>query len=69
MASISPGNRIVNGWYSETHTHWATQGLQVYLMGRLFWEPTADMQELKRWEIEKEIEELNARIARENQEG
>ena len=37
-------------------------------MDHLFWKPTADMQELKRWEIEKEIEELNARIERENQE-
>lgn len=39
-------NRIVNGWYVETHTHWATQGLQIYLMGRLFWDPAADVEGL-----------------------
>lgn len=33
----------VNGWYSETHTHWGTQGLQFYLMGKLFWNPEADV--------------------------
>lgn len=39
-------NRIVNGWYAETHTHWATQGLQIYLMGRLFWNPNANVDAL-----------------------
>ncbi len=29
-------------------------------LDHLCWEPTADMVELKRWEVEKEIEELNA---------
>ncbi len=28
----------------------------------LQWQPTADMVEIKRWEMEKEIEELNARL-------
>lgn len=37
-------------------------------MEHLLWQPTAEMQELKRWEVEKEIEELNARIKREKQE-
>lgn len=30
----------------------------------LLWKPTTEMQEMKRWEVEMEIEELNARIKR-----
>ncbi len=30
-------------------------------MEHLLWQPTAEMPELKRWEVKKEIEELNAR--------
>lgn len=37
-------------------------------MDHLCWTPSADMRELKRWEVEKEIDELNARIAREKEE-
>jgi len=37
-------------------------------MEHLLWQPTEEMQEIKRWEVEKEIDELNARIAREKQE-
>ncbi len=46
----------------EAGTSWSVE------MDHLFWQPTAEMQELKRWEVEKEIEELNARIEREKQE-
>lgn len=46
----------------EAGTCWSVE------MDHLLWQPTADMQELKRWEVEKEIEELNARIKRETQE-
>nr|MBL8412747.1 hypothetical protein [Dechloromonas sp.] len=31
-------------------------------MEHLQWQPTADMVEIKRWEVEKECEELNARL-------
>lgn len=31
-------------------------------MEHLCWEPSADMVEIKRWELEKEIDELNARL-------
>ncbi|MDD2664409.1 MAG: hypothetical protein PHD19_11715 [Dechloromonas sp.] len=31
-------------------------------MEHLSWKPPADMKEIKRWELEKEIEELNARL-------
>jgi hypothetical protein len=31
-------------------------------MDHLCWEPSAGMQEVKRWEVEKEIEELNRKI-------
>ena len=37
-------------------------------MDHLCWEPSAELQEVKRWEVEKEIEELNARL-RAEQEG
>lgn len=37
-------------------------------MDHLLWQPIAEMQEVKRWEVEKEIAELNARIEREKQE-
>lgn len=37
-------------------THWSI------VMDHLLWKPTADMVEVKRWEAEKEIEELNARL-------
>lgn len=35
----------------------------------LCWSPTPEMQEIKRWELEKEIEELNARLKAEQKGG
>lgn len=35
----------------------------------LGWQPTADMQEIKHWEMEKEIEELNLRLREMEKEG
>lgn len=31
-------------------------------MDHLCWEPTAEMQEVKRWEMEKELDQLNAQL-------
>lgn len=36
-------------------------------LDHLCWEPTADMVEVKRWQVEKEIEELNAAIRAKNE--
>jgi len=38
-------------------------------MDHLCWEPSAELQEVKRWEVEKEIEELNARLRAEQEGG
>lgn len=40
----------------EAGTHWSMS------LEHLLWSPTPEMQEIKRWEMEKEIEELNARL-------
>ena len=34
-------------------------------MDHFCWEPTADMQEVKRWEVEKEFEQINAKLKEE----
>ncbi len=37
----------VRGFYSETHQHWATQGLNFYLMAQKSWDVNADTEKLK----------------------
>lgn len=37
-------------------------------MDHLCWEPTAEMQEVKRWEVEKELDQLNAQLRAEQKE-
>lgn len=37
-------------------------------MDHLCWEPTAEMQEVKRWEMEKELDQLNAQLRVEHEE-